>query len=812
MIKVADILLEYKISKEDLLKLLKEHTWKEYSEKTSRIWDGTFEKIKSFINTDKSKKKDTVSKKKKETVSNKKKENNKKKLKENKEVNLSNTDKKNKKKTVKKNVVKKKSDDVHKTITSHDVQDMDFLWTMLWVEKKEKKMPKKQELKKSWTKQWEEKLNETKKTSIKIVKRNDIPKKPVKPSSEKTNKFKISKKWDIKSNGKSEKNNEKPIQHKKVEKKAKVSNTLKKKDKIVMWDTISVKELSEKIWVPHTEIIKTFILNWMPVGVNSNVDFDTIALLSDDFWIKVEKENVKSDISAMIEWNLREIVDAKNSISDNLKERSPIVTIMWHVDHGKTRLLDYLRKTDVVGKEAWGITQSIWASQITHNWKKITFIDTPWHELFTAMRARWAKITDIAVIVVAADEWVKQQTVEAINHAKDAWVSIIVAITKIDKANANIDLVKSQVSEHWLMPEEWGGDIPFVALSAFSWEWVDELLEYITLQAEILELKYNPDAPAVWVILEASKTQKNWTVATLLLVTWTLNKKDSVVAYDVAGKIRLMKDWSWKVVKQVKWWDPVQVMWFDDIPESWRIFEVFPSEKEAQKQVWQIKEIVKQQKNKTVLSSLLDRMNAGENVELKVILKAWDFGWLEALKYAVWKVSLPEWVSLKIVHEEVWQVKETDISLAEASWAFIFWFDSWIQSNLKKKLEQKKIIYKNFTIIYELLEYIEQLASWMIEKEVEEVKIWTFKFIALFYKKWNDMIIGWKVLDWVAKNWAHFVVKRWDEELWWWKITSLKIDQDNVSEVKAGRECWLRVRTWARFKEWDILDILIYEK
>ena len=602
------------------------------------------------------------------------------------------------------------------------------------------------------------------------------------------------------------------IKAKREEKKPKVSDTLKKKDKIVIWDTISVKELSEKIWVSHIEIIKTFIMNGMPVGVNSNVDFDTVALLADEFWVKVERENVKSDISAMIEWNLREIVETKNSLTDNLKERPPIVTIMGHVDHGKTRLLDYMRKTDVVGKEAGGITQSIWASQITHNWKKITFIDTPWHELFTAMRARGAKITDIAVLVVAGDEGVKQQTIEAINHAKDAGVSIIVAITKIDKPNINIDLVKSQMSEHGLMPEDWGGDVPFVPLSAITGEWVDELLEYILLQSEMLELKYNPDVPAVWVVLEASKDQKNGTVATLLLVTWTLNKKDPVVAYDIFGKIRLMKDWSWKIVKQVHGWDPVQVMWFDDVPESWRIFEVFPLEKEAQKQVAKIKEIIKAQKNKTVLSSLLDKMKAGENVDLKVVLKAWDFGWLEALKYAVEKVKLPEWVNLKIIHSEVWQVKETDISLAEASDAFIFWFDSWIQSNLKKKLEQKKIIYKNFTIIYELLEYIEQLASWMIEKEVEEVYIGKFEFMALFYKKGNDMIIGGKVLDGSVKNGSHFIVKRWDEELWGGKVTSLKIDQENVSEVKAWRECGIRVRTGARFKEWDILEFFIYEK
>ena len=791
MINISEITKKYNISKEEVLKLLKEHTWKEYSKSTSRIWDSTFAKIEKFLKVwktaeEKSSKKNNYNDKKKKTVSLQQKKENK------------------------------------KVLTSHDIEGTDFLAATLWIKSVKKNN---NEFKKDEKEQ---------KKSFEVVKKKDFSTKTNvfnnKFEKKTKNSFKVSKKWDKKLNSKNiweniefsktqEKRIEKKIEkkmekkiEKKVEKKPKVSDTLKKKDKIVIWDSISVKELSEKIWVSHVEIIKTFIKNGMPVWVNSSVDFDTVVLLADEFWVKVERENVKSDISAIIEWNLKEIVEIKNSQTDNLKERPPIVTIMWHVDHGKTKLLDYIRKSDVVAKEAGGITQSIWASQITHEGKKITFIDTPWHELFTAMRARGAKITDIAVIVVAGDEWVKQQTIEAINHAKDAGVSIIVAITKIDKPNVNINLVKSQMSEHGLVPEDWGGDTPFVALSAVTGEWVDELLEYILLQAEMLELKYNPDVPAVWVVLEASKDQKTWTVATLLLVTWTLNKKDPVVAYDVFWKIRLMKDWSWKVVKQVYGWDPVQVIWFENVPEAGRIFEVFPSEKEAQKQVDQIKELIKQQKNKNVLTSLLDKMKAGENVELKVILKAGDFGWLEALKYAVWKVNLPEWVTLKVIHEEVWQVKETDISLAEASGAFIFGFNSGIQSTLKKKLEQKKIVYKNFTIIYELLDYIEQLAWWMIEKEVEEIKIWEFEFIALFYKKWNDMIIGWKVLDGVVKNWAHFVVKRWGEELWWGKVTSLKIEQENVNEVKAWRECGVRVRTGARFKKWDILEFYIYKK
>ena len=775
MIKISDIVKEYGISKEEILSLLKEHTGKEYSTKTSRIGDSTFEKIKPYLWKE-------ISKNKKDTK---------------------------------------------KVLTSHDVDEVDFLAASLWIshkvkveeEKKdffEKKSKEYSVVKKQKKTERKEIKNEKhgeveKKKAFVVKKRKDFKDKKEKIDYKEKNKHRVEKKTkkDF-----VEKKKESNVQKPKQEKKPKVSDTLKKKDKIVMWETITVKELAEKIWIPATEVMKKFILNWMPVGINSSVDFDTVVLLADEFGVKVERENVKSDITDMIEWNLKEIIQAKNSLVDEseLVERPPIVTIMWHVDHGKTKLLDYLRKTDVVSKEAGGITQSIWASQIHHNGKKITFIDTPWHELFTSMRARGAKVTDIAVIVVAADEWVKAQTIEAINHAKDAWVSMIVAITKIDKPNANIEMCKSQMAEQWLIPEERGGDIPFIPLSAVTGEGVDELLEYILLQAEMLELKYNPKAPAVWVVLEASKDPKAGTVATLLVMTWTLNKKDPVVAYDVYWKMRLMKDWTWKVVAKAEGGDPVQVMWFEDVPQAWRIFEVFPSEKEAQKQVEKIKELIKKKEQKTALSSFLEKMKAGENVEMKVILKAWDFGWLEALKYAVWKVKLPEWVDLKIIHEEVWQVKDSDIALAEASGAFIFGFDSSISSALKKKLEQKKIIFKNFTIIYELLDYIEKLAAWMIEKEAEEKYIWKLEFIAQFYKKWNDMIIWWKVIDWFVQNGAHFIVKRWDEELGGGKVTSLKIEQENVNEVKAGRECWLRVRTWARFKPGDILEFYIYEK
>ena len=776
MKKIREITEEYNISRKDLFKLLEEKFWKTYSKNTTKIWDSIFEQIKKFLP------------KKKWAKSNK----------SNKWWNEKNI------------------------LTFNDIEKIDFLAGALWISHKEQSKNKKETdfIKSNKNKNIEktykiEKKQDIKKTN-KIIKKDET-KDSLKTKDAKKTKI-VVKKADKKDNktqkfSKSDKKNVKNIP-KKGKKELKISDTLKKKEKLIMWDSINIKELSEKIWIPVTDVIKKFILNWMPVSINSSVDFETVVLLADEFWVKVERKNNKSDISAIVEWNLKKIIEEKNSTveKEELKERPPIVTIMWHVDHWKTKLLDYIRKTDFVSKESWWITQSIWASQITYNNKKITFIDTPWHELFTSMRARWAKITDIAIIVVAADEWVKQQTIEAINHAKDAEVNIIVAITKIDKPNANIEMCKSQLSEQWLIPEERWWEIPFVEVSSVTWEGINDLLEYILLQAELLELKYNPKAPAVWVVLEASKDVKNWTVATLLIMTWILRKKDPIVAYDISWKIRLIKDWTWKIIVEAKGWDPIQVMWFNDIPQSWRIFEVFPSEKDAQIQVQKISEIIKQTSQKTVLWSFLEKMKNEKNVELKVILKAWDFWGLEALKYAVNKIELPKDMTLRIVHSEVWHVKDSDIALAEASSAFIFWFDSWIASSLKKKLEQKKIIFKNFTIIYELLDYINKLAIGMIEKEQEEKYIGKLEVIAVFFKKWNDMIIWWKVIDWFIKNGSHFVLKRWEKELWWWKVTSLKIEKENVSEVKVWRECWIRVRSGKKVKEWDIIEFYVYEE
>ncbi len=546
------------------------------------------------------------------------------------------------------------------------------------------------------------------------------------------------------------------------------------------------------------------------------IDFDTAVLIAEEFGVKVKKEEKGLDIQDLIEWNLQKILDMDKD-AEVLEERPPIVTIMWHVDHGKTKLLDYIRKTNIVEREAWWITQSIWASQIEFNWKKITFIDTPWHELFTELRARWAKITDIAIIVVAADEGVKPQTIEAVNHAKDAWVPIIVAITKIDKPNANIEMVKWQLSEIGLIPTDWWGDTEVVPVSAVTWEWVDELLELILLQAEILELKYNPNRPWVWVILESHKDVKKWVVASIILMTWTLKVWDPILVFDTWWKVRKLISWRWEDLKEIRWWDPAQILWIEHVPQPGRIVEVVSSEKEARQKAEKLKEMLTSYEKKSVLTNILEKIQKWDKLQLKLIFKADSWWSLEALKSALNKVDFPENVEPKIIHSDVGPVSDSDVILAEASEAVIIWFNVPLSSAIKKKADNLKVDIKNFNIIYEVIDYLQNLSQWLVKPEEKEVYLWKLEVLWIFYKKWNEMIVWGKVIDGKVLNGAYFRLHRKDkesgqlQEIWGGKIISLKRETENVDEVRQWYECGLKVKTSKKIQLGDIMEFYIIE-
>jgi translation initiation factor IF-2 len=319
---------------------------------------------------------------------------------------------------------------------------------------------------------------------------------------------------------------------------------LVKKSELYMDEKITLKEFSEKMWVTLVDIMKKLMENKIMTWINSSLDFDTASLIGAEFWVEVKKNEAQLDMESFMSWDLQKILDLDKEAPVRL-ERAPVVTVMGHVDHWKTSLLDYLRKTSMAEWEAGWITQSIWASVVDYNWKKITFIDTPGHELFTSLRARWAKLTNIAVIVVAADDSVMPQTIESINHAKAAWVPIIIAITKIDKPGHKRDQIIADIAAQWLTPEEWWGDVPVIGVSSKTWEWIDKLLENILLQAEMLELRYNPNRSAVWVVLDSYKDAKQWVIASIIVLTWTLQVGNIIMAYNTYWKIKRMQNWKW---------------------------------------------------------------------------------------------------------------------------------------------------------------------------------------------------------------------------------------------------------------------------
>lgn len=591
---------------------------------------------------------------------------------------------------------------------------------------------------------------------------------------------------------------------------AKTSQNLVKKTSVEMPATITVKEFSEKMWVPLPELLKKFILNKIIVNVNTSIDFETASLIWEEFGVKVQKEQSWLSIEDTLSWNLQAIL-ASDKWASTLELRAPTVTIMGHVDHGKTKLLDYIRKTNIVAWEAGWITQSIWASQIIHNWKKINFIDTPWHELFTSLRSRWSKITDLVIIVVAADDWVKPQTVEAINHAKDAWVPIMVAINKIDKPNINIEMVKSQLSEHGLIVEEWWGDIVCIWVSAISGEWIDELLDMVLLQTEMMDLWFNPTRNAVWVVLEANKDAKQWVSTSILLMSWTLRVWDIFVIHDTFGKVKKIFNWKNEEVSSATGWDPIMILGLGDVPQPWRVMEVVDSEKLAHQKVAMILETEKQSIKQSSVESLLDKISKWEKVVMKVIFKADNFGSLEALKYAMEKLNLPENIEVKVIHSGIGAITEYDINFAHASQAIIIWFNLALQPVLKKKADQLLIDVKLYDIIYEVIDYLERLALWLVKVKEEEVYLWKLNLLGVFFRRWNEMIIGWKVIDWKIQNWAFFRAHRWTEIIASWKVTSLKKETENVDEIGTGYECWMKVKVDKKLQEEDQLEFYVIQ-
>ena len=582
----------------------------------------------------------------------------------------------------------------------------------------------------------------------------------------------------------------------------------RKWETVIVSEFLTLKELSEKIWTALPMLMAEFMKNWMMVNINSKIDFDSASIVAEAFEVKLEKDaSGGASVEDIITWDISELL--KEDDSSKLKPRGPVVSIMWHVDHGKTSLLDYIRKAKVASGEAGWITQSIWAYQVElDNWK-ITFLDTPWHEAFTIMRARWAKLTDIAILVVAADEWVKPQTIESINHAKEAGIPVIVAINKMDKEWANPDHVKWQLSENGLTPEDWGGDTPMVPVSAQTGFWIEDLLEIILLVAEMKELKANPDRSWIATIIESHLDSKLGPVATVLVNAWTVKMWDNIVCQDSCWKIKVLKNYTNHGVKFAFPWEPVLIVWLNRVVDGWDILQVVNTVELAKQKAEEYRTILAKQKlaGASWLALLMSKIKAWNLKQLKVILKA-DTNWsLEAIRGSLLKLSTPE-TTVEVIHAWVWSISEGDIVMGQWSEAILVWFNVWVLPTAKWVLDSSWVEYISSEIIYHITERIEKIITWMLDPKEIDIDLGKAKVWGVFFT-WKWFMILWLKIeaDNKIENNALVRVIRKKKMLWVWKIESLKSWTLEVKDLEWPIECWIKFVWNVSVEDGDDLEI-----
>ncbi|MCA9751614.1 MAG: translation initiation factor IF-2, partial [Gemmatimonadetes bacterium] len=493
-----------------------------------------------------------------------------------------------------------------------------------------------------------------------------------------------------------------------------------------------------------------------------------------------------------------------------LEPRAPVVTIMGHVDHGKTSLLDHIRKTNVIAGEAGGITQHIGAYHVKLPKGYIAFLDTPGHEAFTAMRARGAQVTDIVILVVAADDAVMPQTIEAIDHAKAAGVPIVVAVNKIDKPGANPDTVRQQLSGHGVMPEEWGGQHMFVDVSAKVGTNVDALLEAVLLQAEVMELKAAPGRPAKGAVVEARKEKGRGTVVTVLVQDGTLRVGDAIVAGTQAGRVRALTDERGGRLKEVGPSTPCGVLGFSDVPRAGDTFAVVPTEREAREIASKRAQLVREQEHRyhrhTTLENLFQQIQEGETQELRVVIKADVEGSLEAVADSLEKIGTSE-VKIRIMHRGVGSVNESDILLAAASDAIVLCFNADVDPKARDLRKREGVDLRSYDIIYEMVADVRAAMEGLLKPDIERRTIGQAEVRATFRVPKLGTIAGTMVTEGTVKRNAGVVVLREGRPVHENKVVSLKRFKDDVSEVKAGYECGIGVGDFDTYREGDILQI-----
>lgn len=549
-------------------------------------------------------------------------------------------------------------------------------------------------------------------------------------------------------------------------------------------------------------IVKKLFLKGQMVTLNQEIDYEQAEEIAMEFDVLCEQEE-KVDVIA-------ELLKEDEEKAEDMVPRPPVVCVMGHVDHGKTSLLDAIRKTNVTAREAGGITQHIGASVIEINDRKITFLDTPGHEAFTAMRMRGAQSTDIAILVVAADDGVMPQTVEAINHAKAAGVEIIVAINKIDKPSANIDKVKQELSEYELIPEDWGGSTIFVPVSAHTREGVTDLLEMVLLTADVLELKANPNRKGRGLVIEAELDKGKGPVATVLVQKGTLRVGETIAAGSCYGKIRAMMDDRGRRVKEAGPSTPVEILGLNDVPQAGEVFVATENEKEARSFAETFisegkNKLIEDTKAKLSLDDLFSQIKAGNVKELPLIIKADVQGSVEAVKQSLTRLSNEE-VVVKVIHGGVGAINESDVTLASASNAIIIGFNVRPDATAKSIAEREKVDLRLYRVIYQAIEDVEAAMKGMLDPVFEEKVIGHAVIRQLFKASGVGTIAGSYVLDGKFQRGCSCRITREGEQIYEGPLASLKRFKDDVKEVAAGYECGLVFEKFNDLKEDDVIE------
>jgi translation initiation factor IF-2 len=584
---------------------------------------------------------------------------------------------------------------------------------------------------------------------------------------------------------------------------------------IILPYSISVRKLAEKMDTSPIQVIKVLMANGVMASINQNVDFDTAAVVASELGFEPELEVIEEEATE----EKGEVPLWRRIIADedeaDLVSRPPVVTMLGHVDHGKTSLLDAIRQTNVAGGEEGGITQHIGAYQIQHGDRKITFLDTPGHSAFTSMRARGAQGADIVVLVVAADDGVMPQTREAASHAKAARVPIIVALNKMDLPSANPELAKRQLSEIELVPDEWDGDTIIVPVSAKEKTGLDDLMEAILLVSDNKNIKANPKGDVFGTVVEAEVDKFRGVMATLLLQNGTINVGDTILAGKAHGRIKAMFDFHGNRIESADPSTPIAVMGLNDVPQAGDIFRVVESEKEARAIVDDLEsqEETLTRAPKTTLEDLFAKLQAGEEQELRLIVKADVQGSLEPIVNSIEEIAdkQPD-VSINILHQETGEITENDVMLATASDAIVIGFAVDADNAAQRLAETEGISIRLYTIIYRLIEDIEKALKGLLEPEMVEKTIGKAKVLATFKVSRFKVAAGCRVVDGEIRRNAKIRVKRNDEIIFDGEIGSLKRGKEDVREVREGFECGIALKKFHEFKEGDMLECYIVEQ